>query len=105
MDTKRYTQECSLLALFATKPNLTQPKYTSTVEYKIKLRWICTVELDREKKMNKALLHAMVWINHTNRDEPEEPETKKYILYESIYLKFKIAKLISGVVSQDSGYL
>lgn len=70
------TQECSLLVLFVTKPNPTQPKYTSTVEYKIKLRRICTVELDREKKMNKALLHAMMWINHTNRGEPEKPETK-----------------------------
>lgn len=76
MNTKRHIQECSLLALFVTKPNLTQPKYTSMIEYKITLRWICTVELDREKKMNKALLHTMMWINHTNRDEPEKPETK-----------------------------
>lgn len=34
------------------------------------------MELDREKKMKKALLHAMMWINHTNQDEPEKPETK-----------------------------
>lgn len=70
------TQECSLPVLFVTKPNPTKPKYTSTVEYEIKLRWICTVELDREKKMNKALLHAMMWIKHKNRGEPEKPGTK-----------------------------
>lgn len=34
-----------------------------------------------------------------------EARNKKYTLYDSIYLKFKIAKLISGVISQDSGYL
>lgn len=59
--------------MFVTKPNPKQPKYPSTVEYKIKLRQICTVELDREKKMKKALLYATMWINHTNQDEPEKP--------------------------------
>ena len=76
MNTKRYIQKFSLLALFVIEPNWKQSKYPSTVEHKSKLRKIYTVESDMEKKMKQALLPTMMQINHTNKDELEKPETK-----------------------------
>lgn len=94
-----------ITSIICKKSNLKQLKYTSTVEYKIKFRQICRVELDREKKMNKSTTTC----NDVDKSHKErwarEARDKKYTLYDSIYLKFKTAKLISGVVSQDSRYL
>lgn len=54
--------------------------------------------------MNEAVLPELMWINHTNKDEPEWYEKEKYTPYDSIYLKFKNSKANLCVVSQDSGY-
>lgn len=54
--------------------------------------------------MNEAVLPELMWINHTNKDEPERYEKKTYTLYDSIYLKFRNSKANLCVMSQDSGY-
>lgn len=57
-------------------------------EYMNKLWYIHTINYYRVMKINELWLHA-TWKNLTNNVEKKKPNSKKCILYESIYTKFK----------------
>ena len=43
--------------------------------------------------------------SHSHNVEGKKPDTKEYILYDYIYMKFKQAKLIYGDRGQNAGSL
>lgn len=54
-------------------------------------------------KINKVLLHT-TWMNFINILLSEKSDAKECTSHDSIYIKFKMGKLIYHIGSQESGH-
>lgn len=86
-------------------PKWKQVKCPSTVEW-IKIVVNSYSEISYSNKNKQTATQKKMDGSHGHPAEQKQPETKRYIMYNSIYMKFKNwRKLVYDVGSQVSGYL